>query len=126
MFYLSNKKLRLLIITMLLFIFCLFLGLFNVKAESLDNAPNNYYCPGGSSFSGVYNDKWYYGCKSSGDRNQKVSFDYTNLAFNGNYDVSGFIYIDVDYLTMNVALNRTACFVTTAIDTPSNNYTSLH
>lgn len=32
MFYLSNKKLRLLIITMLLFIFCMFLGLFNVKA----------------------------------------------------------------------------------------------
>lgn len=127
MFYLSNKKLRLLIITLLLMIFCMFIGLFDVKAENMFNyEPTSWYCPHGSFQNNqVLSDKRYFGCSDTrqaltSDARMELTYSGFN---NGNYDIGGTLLLYTDIVSeINVYANNVSCFIT---NFTSNNVPSV-
>lgn len=116
MIFLSNRKLRLIIITLLLLIFCFFIGLFKPKAEDMSSYVPNMYCPNGSGFSNqVIGDKRYYGCNANTNTSKAVMM--YNGFNNGNYDITGYIYIAMgELLQVEVSANGNACFITSYIN----------
>lgn len=114
MFYLSNRKLRLLIISLLLLIFSMFLGIFTTKAEMIGIEPSSYYCPGGSSWQQIHNDKWYYGCSGNNSNFFKttLTYDFGSDFTPGYYDLSGYIYTYRTIHNIYTNVGGTSCFIT--------------